>query len=589
MTAGSPTSSLRDDYYSYDLAGNVTGVQSLLATQDGSTYTYDDLNRLATWTDLTSGAQTGYQYDNSGNLRWKKAKAGGGQDIELKYEGASKNAGPHAVTNMSGVGDFGYNARGEQVSTPDRTVEYTSFGLPSSITLHGASTMFQYDAENTRVSRKAADGSTTIIYTGGVYERRQTSSGTTHVFYIVAGGQVVAQLESDSAGVENMRYFHQDRLGTTIGTSDNGHNATFWRRDPWGQLLSNIEDAVRVGFTGHEDDLEFGLINMRGRIYDPRTTRFLTPDPIGGSLGSAAGNRYAYVLNNPTNMVDPLGFQESETSGEMLDWVTTVPAADGYIYGGTTVATPQQGPSGEEPVGILYDRFVPQELPPQVVTPQDQPPVQPPPVVDQTGSLSGVAQLSGTGTTPLPGLRSVGPAPSFGGDSGHLNDTSHRTTVLNGFYSGANPQCSMCTVIENVGTAVTPQSPTQFAAITIGGPLLGRALGPVLGKIAVIASSSRLAAALVKAGLSRPAQSAAHHIVAGAAEAAAPARQVLERFGIGIDEAVNGVFLPTAQHAALHTNEYYQAINSALAAAATREEAIGILDAIGQSLRGGGL
>ena len=39
-------------------------------------------------------------------------------------------------------------------------------------------------------------------------------------------------------------------------------------------------DGPRQGYTGHEHDDEFGLINMKGRIYDPEARRFLTPDPI---------------------------------------------------------------------------------------------------------------------------------------------------------------------------------------------------------------------------------------------------------------------------------------------------------------------
>jgi len=299
------------------------------------------------------------------SLKWKRATTGGGQDIELKYEGATKNAGPYAVTNMSGVGDFGYNSRGEQISSPDRTVAYTSFGLPSSIsTASGAKTTFQYDAENTRVLRQGADGSSTI-YAGGLYERRKITSGTTHVFYIIGPGEMVGQLESSGAGTENIQYYDLDRLGSTSETIDALGTVTPMRRDPWGQLLSVASDTVRIGFTGQEDDVEFGLINMGGRIYDPKTTRFLTPDPIGSSLGSAAVNRYAYVLNNPTNLVDPTGFSYE----------------------------PQDPPCPWEGVVLPYP------LPPAAPAEQTAPVTTP--VVDQTGSLSGIAQLSGTGTTPL--------------------------------------------------------------------------------------------------------------------------------------------------------------------------------------------
>jgi hypothetical protein len=51
---------------------------------------------------------------------------------------------------------------------------------------------------------------------------------------------------------------------------------------------------------------------------------------------------------------------------------------------------------------------------------------------------------------------------------------------------------------------------------------------------------------------------------------------ILAKFGIGIDEAANGVFLPESVHH-LHTN---QGVNRLLSLATTREEALQALDAI---------
>ncbi len=86
----------------------------------------------------------------------------------------------------------------------------------------------------------------------------------------------------------------------------------------------------------------------------------------------------------------------------------------------------------------------------------------------------------------------------------------------------------------------------------------------------------------------RPAGAAAHHIVARAAKRAIPARVQLEGFGIEIDDAANGVYLPQslasalggAYHPRLHTNRYYAEVNRILLQALTRDDAIEILSEV---------
>jgi hypothetical protein len=139
---------------------------------------------------------------------------------------------------------------------------------------------------------------------------------------------------------------------------------------------------------------------------------------------------------------------------------------------------------------------------------------------------------------------------------------------------------------ENASTGQIVLSSGGLAASAILGPMRAGAAGA--GRAAV-PSSRALGRALEGAGHVRAAGSAAHHIVAGGAGKAAEARGVLERFGIGINEASNGVFLPSGVHAPIHTNAYYEAVNNALRQATTRQEAVQALDAIRQSILGGGL
>lgn len=62
----------------------------------------------------------------------------------------------------------------------------------------------------------------------------------------------------------------------------------------------------RVGFQGHEKDLETGLIYVRNRYYDPELGRFITADPMGYTDGPSM---YQFGGYSPMNFGDPLGLQ----------------------------------------------------------------------------------------------------------------------------------------------------------------------------------------------------------------------------------------------------------------------------------------
>src|SRR3954467_9281179 len=88
------------------------------------------------------------------------------------------------------------------------------------------------------------------------------------------------------------------------------------RRNPaWGQPPpGSFASLTTQGFTGQESDDELGLVNMKGRIYDPKVGRFLTMDPIVSTPFSGQGwNPYSYVLNSPLSLVDPSGVDPEPT------------------------------------------------------------------------------------------------------------------------------------------------------------------------------------------------------------------------------------------------------------------------------------
>jgi len=63
-----------------------------------------------------------------------------------------------------------------------------------------------------------------------------------------------------------------------------------------------------VGYTGHVNDVESGLVYMQARYYDPEVGRFLSVDPVGPEPGSAFSfARYSYANNDPIRNFDPFG------------------------------------------------------------------------------------------------------------------------------------------------------------------------------------------------------------------------------------------------------------------------------------------
>ena len=105
-------------------------------------------------------------------------------------------------------------------------------------------------------------------------------------------------------------------------------------------------------------------------------------------------------------------------------------------------------------------------------------------------------------------------------------------------------------------------------------------------------SSRVLRKNMKEAGIEEPDYpNAAHHIVAGKSPKARESRKILEKYGIDINDAANGVFLPTkkgvsnsAYHPSLHKKEYYIKVNEALRNANSKEDILFILDDIREQL-----
>jgi RHS repeat-associated protein len=147
--------------------------------------------------------------------------------------------------------------------------------------------------------------------------------------YIYRDGQLLATARADGAG-ETHHHFHLNHLGTPLLITDaEGGTEALHSYYPFGEELTFDADTERMKFTGHERDLnEAGqtddLDYMHARYCSPLLGRFLSVDPLGGDLWlPQTWNRYAYVLGNPLNYIDPFGLmmcrqnQRSDTGTEV--------------------------------------------------------------------------------------------------------------------------------------------------------------------------------------------------------------------------------------------------------------------------------
>ncbi len=340
--------SIRELHYRYDDNNNVTYRNDLqLGITD--TWKYDSLDRVinnsialrdknrhgVNNSDLKQAFT--YQYDQIGNI---KLKTGVGS-----YSYSGVNAGPHAVTKAGSL-NYQYDSVGNLIRTKrdgsnasERTLTWTEFNKPASITRNGQRVEFYYDANHNRYLKKSSDGSETF-YFGKTYERIKASDGEVqHKHFVYADDKLIA-LNTQTRDSENklknkqVRYLHYDALNSVDMITD-GYGNVVERRsyDTWGKQRTvswrsdNVTEVIQSaitnrGYTGHEQIEEVGLIHMNGRVYDADLGRFLSADPVvQDPYVTSSLNRYAYVWNNPLKYTDPTGFRlvEDDPNGKYQD------------------------------------------------------------------------------------------------------------------------------------------------------------------------------------------------------------------------------------------------------------------------------
>jgi RHS repeat-associated protein len=345
--------------------GTVTTVTNNVDSGRTQSFSYDPLNRIGSaTTQATSGVDCWGQNfgpDPLANLNSIGLTQCSGGTLSVTVD----------ANNHINIASFAYDAAGNM--TQDGSGYTYTFDDENHLTV--ASGMangpycYVYDGNGLRVAKKSNSNSTcstgtvTKLYwrsaAGDALAETDGSGSTTNSAYneyVFFAGRRIAQ----RTGTGAIFYYFADQLGSTRTiTTGSGPGQTpgqlCYDADftPYGQEISHTERLQTTAcppnykFTGYERDPETtagstdsGLDYAFARYYSSRLGRFLSADPLGGSIGNLQShNAYAYTKNNPLNSIDPSGMDTCNPNstgpctppGNWDDMVTLDLAA---IYGG---------------------------------------------------------------------------------------------------------------------------------------------------------------------------------------------------------------------------------------------------------------
>ena len=282
------------DLYAFDANGNVA---SITDQQEGLTHRslgYDGLDRLTAASGIWGAGSFGY--DGLDNLRTSTL---GSRSTVATIDAANRLS----VLTVNGVAqNFGYDANGNLTS---RGTQGFSFDIGNRLASAPGKASYAYDGHGRRTWVAYADGSWKLqVYGQGgklLYTNHSSQGNTRHVYL---GSRLIAEVNS----VSGASYSHTDALGSPVAkTNGSAQLINRTRYEPYGATAAGT-NPTGIGFTGHVNDADTGLVYMQQRYYDPIAGRFLSVDPVTTDAKTGSSfNRYAYGNNNPYKYVDPDG------------------------------------------------------------------------------------------------------------------------------------------------------------------------------------------------------------------------------------------------------------------------------------------
>ena len=300
---------------SYNTNGTVSGVTNALTSGRTQSFTYDYLNRILTAkSSATSGTYcwgqtipTSGGYDRYGNLLTINSS-------QCLTPGLSVSVNTSGYYNQITNTGFSYDASGNMtqdgpILPPSHTYQWDAESRVKTVD-SGTTAKYVYDGDGKRVEKYG------VMYYwfshDGTLLAETDTGGTTQNEYIYFNGVRTAWRNASSG---NVYYYFSDQVGTAQ-TITNSSGVVCYDSDSLlfgGQMIYNSTCAQEFEFAGMQLDSETGNYDTWFRYYEPNLGRWMSPDPLGLAAADVTNpqslNLYAYALNNPTSLTDPLGLQ----------------------------------------------------------------------------------------------------------------------------------------------------------------------------------------------------------------------------------------------------------------------------------------
>lgn len=343
------------------------------------TYLNNATAQVTNWTQLQGGTSQTWAptYDAADRLLGVVISQGGlpVQTFNYNYDDAD-NRTSEQITGVQRL--FDHNALNQLTASSNGVQSTVAYEWDASHRLVGISngthrTDFSYDgfSRRTRVVEKQNGVETSdrrYLWCGAdlCEERDATGSIVLKQFF----GQGLRAGNGSDLPAGNY-FFTRDHLRSVREMTDaTGLMRARYAYDPYGRKTRTAGDADSdFGFAGYSVHARSGLHLALYRAYDNGLGRWLNRDPIGEAGGL---NLYAYVLNNPVTLRDPLGLRAPNSFSEWVDlakdmgggfldqWITEK-GKGGLCYGAACLGKdgkPQVSVSGEAAITVNGEKVV---------------------------------------------------------------------------------------------------------------------------------------------------------------------------------------------------------------------------------------